>query len=360
MRTRNIIFIILVCIEIGTLLFLAIKKNNHNLFGFIALGANVILLIASSCLMLFPKREAINPTGKYEYEIIDVTMIDETRIETYTNSGEKRSLEVKFWYPKGDLSPSSCPLVIFSHGSFGNVNNNETLMKELASKGYIAASIGYTYLASEVTINSKRVKMSSEFRKEVMKISPEKNKEEALSLYRKWMDLTTKDACFVIDTILSKNEAFYSLIDKTKICVMGHSFGGATSLALGRIRSDLYCVISLESPFMYDVKGVENGRFVFDEDAYPTRMLNVYSDSSYSNLSKWDQYCQNNKYLHLNDEKYQNVYLKGLGHMHLCDFQIVSPFLSWILSGTDSSNTAKTNLELVNKTILDYFKNINF
>ena len=179
MRTRNIVFIILICIEIGTLLFLAIKKSNHNLFGFIALGANVILLIASICLMLFPKREIINPTGKYEYEIADVTMIDESRVETYTNSGEKRSLEVKFWYPKGDFSPSSCPLVIFSHGSFGNVNNNETLMKGLASKGYIAASIGYTYLGSEVTINSKTIKMSSEFRKEVMKISPEKNKEEA-------------------------------------------------------------------------------------------------------------------------------------------------------------------------------------
>ena len=360
MRTRNIIFIILICIEIGTLLFLAIKKSNHNLLGFIALGANVILLIASFCLMLFPKRETINPTGQYEYEVVDVTMVDQSRVETYVNSGEKRSLEVKFWYPKGDLSPSSCSLVIFSHGSFGNVNNNETLMKELASKGYIAASIGYTYLASEVTINSKRIKMSSEFRKEVMKISPEKNKEEALSLYRKWMDLTTKDACFVIDTILSKNDTFYSLIDKTKICVMGHSFGGATSLALGRIRSDLYCVVSLESPFMYDVKGVENGKFVFDEEVYPTRMLNVYSDSSYSNLSKWDQYFQNNKYLHLNDEKYQNVYLKGLGHMHLCDFQIVSPFLSWILSGKDSSNTAKANLELVNKTIFDYFDSINF
>ena len=360
MRIRNIVFIILICIEIGTLLFLAIKKSNHNLFGFIALGANVILLIASICLMLFPKREIINPTGKYEYEIADVTMIDESRVETYVNSGEKRSLEVKFWYPKGDLSPSSCPLVIFSHGSFGNVNNNETLMKELTSKGYIAASIGYTYLASEVTINSQTIKMSSEFRKEVMKISPEKNKEEAFNLYRKWMELTTKDANFVIDTILSKSDGFYSLIDKNKICVMGHSFGGSTSLALGRIRSDLYCVISLEAPFMYDVKGVENGKFVFNEEVYPMRMLNVYSDSSYYNLNKWDQYSQNNKYLLLNNEKYQNVYLKGLGHMHLCDFQIVSPFLSWIFSGTDSSNTAKTNLELVNKTIFDYFDIINF
>ena len=89
MRTRNIVVIILICIEIGTLLFLVIKKSNHNLFGFIALGANVILLIASICLMLFPKKEIINPTGKYEYEIADVTMIDESRVETYVNSGEK-------------------------------------------------------------------------------------------------------------------------------------------------------------------------------------------------------------------------------------------------------------------------------
>lgn len=360
MRTRNIVFIILLCILIGIILFLAIKKSNHTLPGYIALVSAVILFFSSTWLMLFPKRETIKPTGKYQVITETITMVDDTRIETYTNSGEKRSLEVKFWYPKGELIPSKCPLVIFSHGTFGNVDNNETLMKELASRGYVAASIGYTNMALEVTINSQKIKMSSEFRKEVMKINPEKNKEEAIELYSKWMNLTTKDASFVIDTIKEKNEGFYSLIDKNKICVMGHSFGGSTSLALGRIRSDIYCVVALESPFMYDVKSVENGKFVFDDSVYPTKMLNVYTDSSYSKLDKWDQYTQNNKYLNLNDEKYQNVYLKGLGHMHLCDFQIVSPFLSWIFSGKDSSNTARENLEIVNKTIIDYFESINF
>ena len=114
MRSRNIIFIVLICLEMAALLFLAIKKSNHNIFGYIALGANIILLIASICLMLFPRREVINPTGKYDYEIADVTMVDDSRIETYVDSEEKRSLEVKFWYPKGDLSPSSCPLVVWS------------------------------------------------------------------------------------------------------------------------------------------------------------------------------------------------------------------------------------------------------
>lgn len=359
MRFRNIFFIVLLCLEIGLLLFLAIKKSNHTLPGYIALGATVLLAFASGWLMLFPRSISIDPTGPHQIETASVTMVDESRIETYSNNGEKRSLEVKFWYPK-DAQESSCPLIVFSHGSFGNVNNNETLMKELASRGYVSASIGYAYMASEVAISSKTIKMSSEFRDEVMRIDAEKNKEEAIELYSKWMSLTTKDASFVIDSIKAKNEGFYSLIDKSKICVMGHSFGGSTSLALGRVRNDIYCVIALESPFMHDVKGIKDNKYIFDEDEYPTRMLNVYSDSSFKKLGEWDQYAQNFKYLNKNDPKYQSVHLSGMGHMHLCDFQLVSPFLSWVLSGTDSSNTAKKNLKMVNQTVLDYFGKIGF
>lgn len=359
MRIRNIFFIVLLCFEIGLLLFLAIKKSNHALPGYIALGATILLTFASGWLMLFPKAISIDPTGPHQIETVSVTMRDESRSDPYSSSDEKRSLEVRFWYPK-DAQNSSCPLVVFSHGSFGNVNNNETLMKELASRGYACASIGYTYMASEVNINSKTIKMSSEFRSEVMRIDAEKNKEEAIKLYSKWMGLTTKDASFVIDSIKSKNEGFYGLINKSKICVMGHSFGGSTSLALGRVRNDIYCAVALESPFMYDVKGIENGKFISDESEYPTRMLNVYSDSSFKKLGEWDQYAQNYKYLNNKDPKYQNIHLQGLGHMHLCDFQLVSPFLSWVLSGTDTSNTGKKNLETINKTILEYFGSIGF
>jgi len=360
MRSRNITFIVLLFLELGLILFLAIKKSNHCLPGYIGLVATIILLFATGWLALFPKTEVIDPTGSYQILVEDITLTDNSRLETYKNDGSYRSLEVKFWYPKDFNEKNKCPLVVFSHGSFGTVDNNATLMKELASRGYVCASIGHTYQAFNAKINGKKIGMSSSFRKEVMGMDPIKKKEKAAELFHKWMNLTVTDASFVIDTIKNTNEGFYELIDKTKICMMGHSLGGSAALGIGRVRNDISCVVALESPFMYDVKGVENDKFIFDETLYPTKMLNVYSDSSYSKLDEWDQYSQNRKYYDMNNENYSNVYLKGLGHMHLCDFQLVSPFLSWILSGCDTNNSAKVNLEMINKTVLDFFTEISF
>ena len=360
MRKRNISFIIVICFEIALILFLAFAKFNHCLAGYIGLGLCVCLFLVTIWIMLFPKAKSIDPTGEHEVATKNITLVDETRLETYIKGGSKRTIQVKFWYPKDINKEKPCSLVVFSHGSFGNVDNNETLMKELASRGYVAASIGHTYMASKVVINERAIKMSPLFRKEVTSINPEKNKELALKLYSKWMNITSKDVCFAINQIKESSDEINKIIDTSKICVMGHSFGGSTALAVGRIRYDISAVIALESPFMYDVKSIKNNRFVFDENEYPTRMLNIYSDSSFSRLSKWDQYAQNYRYLEVNNPKYKNVYLKGLGHMHLCDFQLASPFLSWIFSGVDSKNNARTNLKAINKIVLDYFKEINF
>jgi len=360
MRNRNISFIVILLLELGFILFLAIKKSNHYLPGYLGLVAAILLLIATGWMTLFPKSPVINPTGPYQILVEDITLTDNSRLETYKNDGTKRSVEVKFWYPKNYTEESTCPLVVFSHGSFGTVDNNETLMKELASRGYVSASIGHTYQAFTAKINDEKIGMSSTFRKEMMGLNPEKEKEQAVELFHKWMNLTVHDASFVIDSIKNNNDGFYKLIDKSKICMMGHSLGGSTALGVGRVRDDINCVVALESPFMYDVKGVRDDKFIFDETLYPTKMLNVYSDSSYSKLNKWDQYSQNYKYLNMNNENYSNVYLKGLGHMHLCDFQLLSPFLSWILSGCDSGNSAQENLEMINKTVLNFFTQISF
>ena len=45
--------------------------------------------------------------------------------------------------------------------------------------------------------------------------------------------------------------------------------------------------------------------------------------------------------------------------MHLCDFQLQSPFLSWLLSGTDSKNSAKENLSLINQYVIDFLNENN-
>lgn len=71
-----------------------------------------------------------------------------------------------------------------------------------------------------------------------------------------------------------------TLVDRTKIGVMGHSLGGSSALGIGRMRKDGSVIIALESLFMCDIKGVKNSEFVFTGEEYPIPVLNVYSDSS--------------------------------------------------------------------------------
>ena len=103
------------------------------------------------------------------------------------------------------------------------------------------------------------------------------------------MGIRTGDINFVIDYALSQAASsdpnhVYALIDTTTIGVMGHSLGGSAALGIGRTRHDVGAVIALESPFLCDIVGVNNGEFVWNEETYPTPVLNIYSDSSWGHL----------------------------------------------------------------------------
>ena len=72
--------------------------------------------------ILFPEYESPAVTGEYAVATAEYTWVDESRIETYTDTGEKRRLTVKIWY---QLDPEhSCPLVVFSHGAYGVIDRN--------------------------------------------------------------------------------------------------------------------------------------------------------------------------------------------------------------------------------------------
>lgn len=362
MRARNIIYIIICLSEIALILYLSIRKSNHTLPGYLLLGATSIVLVLTVWLMLFPRYEDIAPTGANEIKYIEENYTDESRIEEFKNDGSKRELQIGVWYPL-DKENNSCPLVIFSHGSFGTINNNKTLCTELASRGYVVVSVSHTYHAFETTLSDgTKVRMSSEFRNEILKENPHKNPEQSVVNYKKWMKLRIDDLSFILDTVkgkVSSNHEAYKLIDTTKIIAMGHSMGGNAALGLPRYRNDITAVVALESSFMCDITGVENGKFTFIEDEYPVPVLNIYSDSSYSHLNEWSQYQENYNLLNSDNPKYTNVYLSGIGHMHLCDFQLQSPFLSWVLSGTDTNYSAKENLKKINDTVLDFLKQNN-
>lgn len=325
---------------------------------------SLIILIGAGWLLLFSKATDIETTGEYNINRENCFYTDTLRLETYADDGSYRELPVSFWYPTEYTQVRKCPLVVFSHGSFGTRESNETLYRELASHGYVVCSVDHTYQCFSTKLsNGKTIRLSGAFMKEIAADNPQDNPEQSLHNFEKWMDVRTGDINFVLDTIIEKvseengDFSVYSLIDTSRICVMGHSLGGSAALGVGRQRDDITAVISLEAPFLCDIQDVDaDGNFIFEQSEYPVPVLNIYSDASYEHLREWKQYQENARLLDTESDDVQNVYISGAGHLSLTDLSLSSPFLTFIFDGFKKSNEPQETLKNINEVCLAFLE----
>lgn len=342
------------------------KKTENNLefkAGRVILktiGMIALFFVAALPAILFPQNsKVIETTGEYLVVTNTFTYEDTSRIESYSDTGENRSLNVEFWYP--DDVGGTYPLIVFSHGGLGVKASNESLYNELASHGYVVVSIDHTYQCFFTSDdNGDTTLINMDYMQELSNEDPLSDIKQSYALYQKWMKIRMDDINFVMDHIISEagkdnSELLYSLVDTTKIGVMGHSLGGSAALGIGRVRDDVDAVIALESPYMWDIEGVEDGDFVFTDKIYPVPVLNVYSDSAWSILGDRPQYAENFKMLSDNDDTTFNVYISGVGHLALTDFALTSPFLTGFLDGKKQTTEAVHCLKIINKISLEFF-----
>jgi dienelactone hydrolase len=232
------------------------EKRPYKVFRVVFKGIGMTLLIFMFTLpsIIFPQYKAVKPTGKYQVSTVNYLYTDTKRVETYTNTGEDRKLNVEMWYPKN--ADVKCPLIVFSHGAFGMKTSNKSLYNELASHGYVVCSIDHTYQCLYTKgEDGHTILMDTGYMKEVEAEDSQSDIQQSYKYYQKWMKVRTGDINFVIDHILAEvknNDAdmVYKLVDKSKIGVIGHSLGGSAALGIGRMREDVSAVIALESPFM--------------------------------------------------------------------------------------------------------------
>lgn len=324
-----------------------------------AIGMTVLLFAATLPVMLFPQYSLLTTTGRYQVSTAISTYVDTSRVETYANTGEYRKLNVGFWYPAaGD---GRYPLVVFSHGGISHMGSNESLYHELASHGYVVASIDHTYHAISVAgADGQTTWIDRGYLRELMVENAKTNRNQSYEYYQKWMKIRMDDINFVIDSIRTeahkdKPDSLYRFVDAAVVGVMGHSLGGSAALGVGRVRDDVGAVIALESPFLYDVEGVKNGEFVFAGEAYPAPVLNVYSDTSWSSLGTLPQYAQNHALLSDNQADAFNVHISGVGHFSLTDLALSSPALTRFLNRSPSMTDAEDCLRTINKVCLAFF-----
>ena len=327
---------------------------------FKTLAAILLTFVSVIPALIFPAYESLATTGPYLATTPLTTYTDNSRLESFTNSGEKRRINVGFWYPQTVEGDETYPIVVFSHGGLGLQSSNESLYRELASHGYIVCAIGHPYHAFWTKGEDGRITfVNMDYFRELQREDAKSDMQQSYHFYRQWMAVRTRDINFVIDTILEKTapgaDGVYSLVDVERIGVMGHSLGGSAALAMPRLRDDIAVVIALESPFLFDIVGAENDAFVFINEPYPVPNLNIYSDSSWPHLAEWPQYARNYALLSDPSATAHSLHLSGRGHFSLTDLSLASPLLVRLLEGQDAAKEGAQYLQEVNEACLAFF-----
>jgi predicted dienelactone hydrolase len=236
---------------------------------------------------LLPMFRLPAPTGPYPVGTSILYFKDPARIEDAAQaSGSRRELMVQLWYPAEpshnrlaryreprETNPFSSyqsvlrtnsrvdapvasagapfPVILFNHSWRGRRTNDTFLTEELASQGYVVASIDHTYNASLVAFPDGRVVhgIASDEIDAPESSTPERVRAVWNQELAKWV----ADQRFVLDRLEAMNRAAGSpwsgRLDTNRSGAIGHSFGGAAATALCAEDRRVHAAVNLDGWF---------------------------------------------------------------------------------------------------------------
>ena len=322
---------------------------------------------------IFANYSGIENTGSFEVKTCSAILVDKNRQDTFENDGSFREVPTHFFYPDGD---GSFPLVVFSHGAFGYYESNYSTFTELASHGYIVASLDHPHHAFFTTDTSgSTVIVDSNFINTAISVTngEVEDNNELFKITSQWMELRTDDENFVLDTIKdavssgslsdawhTDNEAqilsVLAMTNTDKIGLIGHSMGGATSVAAGRERDDIDAVIVLDGTMLTEVVSVNGSQEEYYEEPYPVPILDFTKEKDYNErmqakLESSDLYVNDVVIEHAKDGR--TVVFKNAEHMDFTDLPMFSPFLAKMLGSSDIDH--EQFMKTVNGVVLNWF-----
>ena len=321
---------------------------------------------------LFTNYNGLKTTGSYTVRESSAILIDENRVDTFETDGSMREVPVHFFYPDAE---GSFPLVIFSHGAFGYYQSNYSTYAELASNGYVVASLDHPHHAfftedsdgKTVIVDFDFISRAVNFENNEMSLEQEYNQG------KEWMRLRTADMNLVLDSIAdakisgalsnawhTENNAeilsVLSMIDVEHIGVMGHSMGGATAVSVGRTRGDIDAVIVLDGTMLDELVGCENDTVLYNANPYPVPVLDFGKKEDYTESAEATdayQIVNVNNYVIEHAKDGRSIRFSGVGHMDFTDLPFFSPFLSSMLGSENIDHEAFMNK--VNGLVLNWF-----
>ena len=361
MAIRNYIFAgILLCLLI-MLRMISVKQYPGIRWQRILLQVTGIFLSVTLILaiILFPGLAGIQTTGPYDPRNVTIQMNDASRVETYRDDHRERKLSVTIYYPGDSRIPAkSSPLIVFSHGGISVKTSNTSLFTELASHGYVVASIDHTYQSLHTQIDGRTIWIDPDYMRDLNAEDSHQDIEHSLRLYQEWLTIRMGDIHFVIDSLIEETDeldkAYRTLINPEKIALSGHSLGGSAVLGVARQRTDINAVLVLEAPYLYDITGIDGNDFTWNTEPYNCAVMNVYSDSGYPLLFSDHKYVQNANHLAQNSVTAVH-YIQGSNHFTLTDLVRTAPVVCRLLGGPYEKSGYAT-LQSLNVAALGFFE----
>jgi predicted dienelactone hydrolase len=260
------------------------------------------------------------------------------------------------------------PVVLYSHGYWAGMNQSTVLMEELASHGYVAASIGHSFETNSVTKPDGHVVLFDPHNPEFTLRGRERqaglpieraivetsDPERIDSLFRELMKVRPKmleslatwaaDIVFAIDMLEELNrydERFLGKLDLDDVGVVGHSFGGAASGQAALVDPRIGAGINMDGLQVGDMIDKDIGiPFVFMHHDN-RQVLNPTPNINLFRRAKGPAYL---------------VVIEGSGHYNFSDFSL--PILSEVVPIPDGALGAidgRRCIEILNRIVVTFF-----
>jgi dienelactone hydrolase len=222
---------------------------------------------AQSALSTTQSATAPSPTGPSPVGTQVMHLVDSTRDDPFLANATKRELLVRFWYPTArtqgcesagytapavwsyfsqlakiplpEVRTNSCldttitggahPVVVFTPGYTGTFTDYTFIFEDLASRGYVVASVDHTYEATAVEFPDGRL-VTSVLGSHLAE-STWRRDEQALSFA---VSVRLSDLRFMVNELERLNteagSPFAGKLDTARVAIAGHSLGGLTAL----------------------------------------------------------------------------------------------------------------------------------